>query len=128
MGESPISDSLGAQSVRNFYDTSGMTFSYRGVALAAFQAGNDILQLADFQATDSEGELQSVIDTIKYFQQQYQADNDFASKVDQAVLRILALKTRLYPDFSIASVQGSQDGLSGLKQIARWTPKTAKPG
>ncbi len=105
-----------------------MTFSYRGVALAAFQAGNDILQLADFQPTDSEGELQSVVDTIKYFQQQYQVDNDFASKVDQAVLRILALKTRLYPDFSIATVQGSQDGLSGLKQDSALDSENCKAG
>ncbi len=123
-----ISDSLGAQSVRNFYDTSGMTFSYRGVALAAFQAGNDILQLSDFQATDTEGELQSVIDTIKYFQQQYQADNDFASRVDQAVLRILALKNRINPVFSIGSVQRSPDALSGLKPDSGLASESCKTG
>jgi beta-N-acetylhexosaminidase len=123
-----ISDSLGAQSVRKFYETSGMTFSYPGVALTALQAGNDILQLSDFQDTDSGGELQSVIDTIKYFQQQYQADKDFASKVDQAVLRILALKSRIFPVFSNNAVQGSQDALSELKQDSQLASESCKAG
>jgi beta-N-acetylhexosaminidase len=123
-----VSDSLGTQSVRKFYDTSGMTFSNRGVALAALQAGNDILQLSNFQDPDTGSELPTIIDTIKYFQQEYQADKDFAGKVDQAVLRILTLKTRMFPTFSPGSVQRSQEALGGLKQDSGITSESCKAG
>jgi beta-N-acetylhexosaminidase len=124
-----VSDSLGTQSVRKFYDTSGMTFSNRGVAMDALKAGNDVLQLSGFQDPATGGsELQTLIDTIKYFQQQYQTDNDFAAKVDQAVLRILALKSRLYPTFTAAATQHLQEALSGLKQDLALSTASCKAG
>jgi beta-N-acetylhexosaminidase len=124
-----VSDSLGAQSVRKFYDTSGMTFSNRGVAMDALKAGNDILQLSGFQDSAASGsELQTLTDTIKYFQQQYQTDNDFAAKVDQAVLRILALKIRLYPAFAAGATQQSPNALSGLKQDTTLSTDSCKAG
>jgi beta-N-acetylhexosaminidase len=123
-----VSDSLGTQSVRKFYDTSGMTFSNRGVALAALQAGNDILQLSNFQDPETGSELPTILDTIKYFQQEYQVDTDFADKVDQAVLRILTLKTRMYPFFSLDSAQPSAEALGGLKQDSGTTSDSCKAG
>ena len=123
-----VSDSLGTQSVRKFYDTSGMTFSNRGVAVAALQAGNDILQLSNFQDPETGSELPTIVDTIKYFLQEYQVDPDFAGKVDQAVLRILTLKTRLYPSFSLDFVQRSPDALGGLKQDSGNTIASCKAG
>jgi beta-N-acetylhexosaminidase len=122
-----ISDSLGTQSVRKFYDTSGMTFSNRGVAMDALKAGNDVLQLSGFQDPAAGGsELQTLVDTIKYFQQTYQTDSDFAAKVDQAVLRILALKSRLYPSFTSDATQRSPDALTGLKQDKALSTESCK--
>ncbi len=124
-----VSDSLGTQSVRKFYDTSGMTFSNRGVAMDALKAGNDVLQLSGFQDPAAGGsELQTLIDTIKYFQQTYQTDSDFAAKVDQAVLRILALKSRLYPSFTSEAAQHSPEALSGLKQDKTLSTESCKAG
>jgi len=110
-----VSSSLGAQSMRKFYEATGQTYSNKGVALNAFQAGNDILQISNFASLEGQTELQAVVETIKYFQLSYVTNSEFAAKVDQAVLRILALKKRLYPDFSIASVLKPEAGLAGLK-------------
>ncbi|MBN2085933.1 MAG: hypothetical protein JW748_11995 [Anaerolineales bacterium] len=110
-----VSSSLGAQSMRKFYEATGQTFSNKGVALNAFQAGNDILQISNLASLEGQTELQAAIETIKYFQQSYETNSEFAGKVDQAVLRILALKKRLYPDFSIASVLKPDTGLANLK-------------
>jgi beta-N-acetylhexosaminidase len=124
-----VSDSLGTQSVRKFYDTSGMTFSNRGVAMDALKAGNDVLQLSGFQDPATGGsELQTLIDTIKYFQQQYRADPDFAAIVDQAVLRILAVKSRIYPTFASYTTQRSLEALSGLKQETGLSTESCKAG
>ncbi len=124
-----VSDSLGTQSVRKFYDTSGMTFSNRGVAMDALKAGNDVLQLSGFQDPATGGsELQTLIDTIKYFQQQYQTDKDFAAMVDQAVLRILAVKSRIYPTIASYATQHSPEALSGLKQDKELATESCKAG
>jgi beta-N-acetylhexosaminidase len=110
-----VSSSLGAQSMRKFYEATGQTYSNKHVALSAFQAGNDILQISNFTSFEGQTELQAAVDTIKYFQQSYGTNSEFAEKVDQAVLRILALKKRLYPDFSIESVLRSDAALANLK-------------
>jgi beta-N-acetylhexosaminidase len=110
-----VSSFLGAQSMRKFYETTGQTYSNKGVALNAFQAGNDILQISNFASVEGQTELQATVDTIKYFQGQYESNPEFAGRVDQAVLRILALKKRLYPDFSISSVLKPDAGLAKLK-------------
>lgn len=109
-----VSDSLGTQSVRKFYDPTGLTFSNRYIALNAFQAGNDILQLSDFSDPETGDEMQPITDTIRYFQQKYQTEEDFAALVDQAVLRILALKRRLYPVFSARNAQVDTEQLNLL--------------
>jgi beta-N-acetylhexosaminidase len=110
-----VSSSLGAQSMRKFYEATGQTYSNKGVALNAFQAGNDILQISNFASLEGQTELQATIETIKYFQQTYETNTEFAGKVDQAVLRILSLKNRLYPDFSIQSVLRPEASLANLK-------------
>jgi beta-N-acetylhexosaminidase len=110
-----VSSSLGAESMRKFYEATGQTYSNKGVALNAFQAGNDILQIANFASIEGQTELQATADTIKYFQQYYQSDTEFAGKVDQAVLRILALKNRMYPEFSLEAVLRPEASLESLK-------------
>jgi beta-N-acetylhexosaminidase len=110
-----VSESLGATSMRKFYEAIGATFSNKHVAFSAFQAGNDILQLSDVIGTEDQSEFQVVIDTIRYFQQKYAEDQEFAERVDQAVLRILSLKNRLYPVFAPQLVQRSEASLGNLK-------------
>ncbi len=110
-----VSGSLGAMSLRKFYESTGATFSNKNVAYYAFQAGNDILQLSDFSSTEDQSELQAMTDTIRFFQQNYQDNQEFAGKVDQAVLRILSLKNRIYPTFSPQLVQRSDAPLVNLK-------------
>ncbi len=123
-----VSSSLGAQSMRKFYEATGQTYSNKGVALNAFQAGNDILQISNFASLEGQTELQATIDTIKYFQQSYERDSEFAGKVDQAVLRILALKKRLYPNFSISSVLKYDAGLKNLKSETGTPSEICKAG
>jgi len=45
-----ISDDLGNQAVRRFYDLTSQTFDARRVALNAFLAGNDLLYIGDFSS------------------------------------------------------------------------------
>src|SRR5439155_26186567 len=55
--------------------------------------------------------------TVIYFVQQYQADRNFATSVDAAVLRILNLKLRLYGgQFNPAQATRPVSGLDGLNQ------------
>jgi beta-N-acetylhexosaminidase len=123
-----VSSSLGAQSMRKFYEATGRTYSNKDVAYNAFQAGNDILQISNLASLEGQTELQAAVDTIKYFQQSYETNGDFAGKVDQAVLRILTLKKRLYPTFAIQSVLKSEAGLSNLKPDGGTTSEVCKAG
>jgi beta-N-acetylhexosaminidase len=94
-----VSDSLGSQSVRRFYDPSGVAFAGRLLAKDAFLAGNDLLVLADFRSSGVGDERLSIEETIVSFVQKYEEDAAFAQRVDESVLRILTLKFRLYPFF-----------------------------
>jgi len=98
-----VSDSLGSQSVRRFYDPSGVALAGRLLAKDAFLAGNDVLLLADFRSSGVGDERLSIEETIGSFVQKYQEDAAFAQRVDESVVRILALKYRLYPYFDTLS-------------------------
>ena len=92
-----FSDVLGSRSVRRFYDPLETTFNGRQIAQDAFVAGNDVLLLGDFGPTDDwQMELETIKDTIAYFQSKYRDDRAFAARVDEALQRILNLKLRLY--------------------------------
>lgn len=109
-----ISESLGTQSVRKFYDPTGVTFYNQYIALNAFQAGNDILQLSNFYGSGETSETQTIEETIKYFLQKYQTDTEFAAHVDEAVVRILALKRRLNPQLYVSAAIVSADNLATI--------------
>lgn len=99
-----VSDNLGNRAVRGFYDLTSQTFDMpRRVALNAFLAGNDLLYVGDF----SSGELDSINSakqTLAFFAQKYREDLAFAQRVDESVLRILALKYQLYTEFLLDNV------------------------
>ncbi len=94
-----VSGELGTVALRRFYEQqfeSG-TFPARTVAREAFNAGNDLLFLADFALTDNWTEqLANIDETLTFFVEQYNNDPVFATKVEASLRRLLALKLRLY--------------------------------
>ncbi len=101
-----VSDALGVRAVRRYYDPTEQSFPHKQVAKEAFLAGNDILLLSEFGLTRSWSEqLKNTQEVISYFREEYQSDPAFQARVDEAVRRILRLKLKLYPDFSLSSVQ-----------------------
>ncbi len=105
-----VSDALGVPAVRKYADPHLKTFNHRYVAREAFNAGNDILLLSHFALYDSwEAHYRNVVDTIEFFREQYKTDLSFRARVDEAVRRILTLKHRLYPQFSLRGVLPDPD-------------------
>lgn len=93
-----VSDSLGVRAVKRFYDETGQEFPHRRIAKDALIAGNDLLYLADFSLADGDflSELDNIKDTVAWFQALYSTDQSFQQRVDEAVLRVLSLKLKLY--------------------------------
>ncbi len=91
-----VSDSLGSNAIRRFKDPSEQVFQAHLVARDAFLAGNDLLILSDFKANSDPDEYTTIINTLEFFANKYEEDGLFAQQVDDAVLRILRLKTRIY--------------------------------
>jgi beta-N-acetylhexosaminidase len=105
-----ISDSLGSRSVERFYDDTRREFPHRQVAKDALLAGNDLLYLSDFALGENDfpTEIANTKDTIQWFQDRYETDPAFRQRVDEAVVRILKLKLRLYEgDFAYDQVTGA---------------------
>lgn len=111
-----ISDDLGSQTVRLFYTTGGQSFQANQVALDAFQAGNDLLDLGNIQSSDAPYNYSTVLKILDFFTQKYRQDPVFAKRVDDAVLRILTLKYRLYPQFNPENVTPPEYQLASLGQ------------
>jgi beta-N-acetylhexosaminidase len=109
-----VSDDLGSQTVRQFYDPGGTSFQARLVALDAFLAGNDMLYTGNIISSDAKDSYASVIQAMDFFRQKYQADPAFAKRVDDANLRILTLKYRLYTNFGTGMVTPPETGLAQL--------------
>ncbi len=123
-----FSDALGARSLRRFYDPLDITFNGRRIAQEAFFAGNDVLMLGNFGLTnDWREQLANIKDVLSYFVSRYLDDPGFAMRVDEAALRVLALKVRLYDgDFARALQpsptpinQGDMSAQNMLTLIAR---------
>ncbi len=107
-----VSDALGVQSVERFYDDTEQEFPHRQVAKDALLAGNDLLYVADFAlgSGNFDAELDNVKDTIRWFEEKYLTDPTFQLRVDEALLRILEVKLRLYEgDFESAAAADELD-------------------
>jgi len=116
-----VSDNLGSDAVRRFYDPTMQTFDARGVARNAFLAGNDLLYLNNFiESIDPDSET-TIIKTLESFAQKYREDPAFAERVDRSVERVLALKFRLYPDFTLEEVLPDE---AFLAEVGRSQPTT----
>jgi len=100
-----VSDALGVPAVRKYYDPELRTFPHKQIAREAFLAGNDLLTLAQFDLRDHwPDQVRNIQETIIYFQEEYRTNPDFAARVDEAVARILHLKRRLYPQFTLEAI------------------------
>lgn len=111
-----VSDDLGSEAVRKLFDPLNTGFDARQVARSALLAGNDLLYLGNILSTNDADSYSTIVRTIDYFTQRYQEDPAFRSHVDDAVLRILTLKFKLYPEFSLDNVLPSEDDLVTLGQ------------
>ncbi len=99
-----ISDDLGVQAVRRFYDPDNKSFFGRLVARDAFLAGNDLLYMGNIVSSDGQDNYTAVLRTLDFFAQKYREDPAFAGRVDESLRRILTVKYRLYPTFAISAV------------------------
>ena len=113
-----MSDNLGSQAVRRFYNVNSQAFDPVRVARSAFLTGNDLLYMTDFSSDTNPDTNAAAVSTLAFFAQKYREDTAFAKLVDKSVLRILTLKFRLYNGFSLVSVLpspsiSSQVGNSG---------------
>ena len=109
-----VSHSLGSKAVRSFFDPTGQSFDANTVAGTAFIAGNDLLYLNEFSSASEASPYETILQTLNYFSGKYEEDSAFAQRVDEAVLRILNAKLRLYGDFSLETVIPDR---AGLEQI-----------
>lgn len=109
-----LSDDLGSTAVRRFNDPTLLTFDARQTARNAFLAGNDLLFADDLSSTGNPDSFTSIVSTLEYFTQKYKEDPTFAQRVDASVLRILTLKYKLYPNFTITAVTPSASGLQDI--------------
>ncbi len=113
-----ICDDLGSNAVQKFFAPTGTNFDARQVAKTALLAGNDLLYLGNLQSTDDTTSYQTTVRIHEYFVQKYKEDPVFQQKVDEAVLRSLTLKFKLYPYFSLGVVTVTNTNLNevGISQ------------
>ncbi len=109
-----VSDNLGSQAIRRFFDLSGEAFNPANVARTAFLAGNDLLYLKDFRAAGFPDSYTTIQTTLASFAQKYREDPVFAQRVDESVSRILTTKLRLYGEFSLDAVKADETGMNNL--------------
>ncbi len=121
-----VSNDLGSQTVRRFYDSGGQPFMARLVALDAFLAGNDLLFMGNIVSSDAPDNYTTVVRAIEFFDQKYREDPAFAQRVDDAVVRILTAKYRTYGDFDPAAVLPPVEGLAILGQSQAVTFEVAR--
>ncbi len=91
-----VSDELGSPAIRRYFEQLSETYSPRLIARDALLAGNDLLLLGNFIAPNDPDAYTTIIGTLQFFAQKYRDDLAFAQRVDEALLRILTLKYKLY--------------------------------
>ncbi len=99
-----ISDNLASPAVRKFFDPTGESYDARQIARNAFLSGNDLLYFDMYVDAHDLDPYSTLLRVLEAFSLKYREDTAFAQKVDASVERILKLKLKMYPDFSIDSV------------------------
>lgn len=121
-----VSDDLGNQAIRRFYELTSQTYDPRRVAVNAFLAGNDLLYFSNFTSSLDSDPFTSATRTLEFFTQKYREDPSFAGRVDQSVLRILELKLRLYTSITLGNVLFNPGALNELGGSANTTFEVAR--
>ena len=122
-----VSDSLGSRAVRRFRDPLERSFKAHLVARDAFLAGNDLLLLSNFRSIEDPDEATTIRSTLDFFVQKYREDSAFAQRVDEAVLRIIQLKQRLYGEtFLRVRVQPTGGDITEIGQSMEVTFQVAR--
>ena len=121
-----VSDDLGSQTVRRFYDPEGISFIARLVARDAFLAGNDLLFMGNIISSDAPDNFTTIVRAIEFFNQKYREDSAFAQRVDDAVIRILTAKYHSYSDFDPSLIIPSQDRLTNIGKSQAVTFEVAR--
>jgi beta-N-acetylhexosaminidase len=109
-----VSDDLGSQAIRKFFDPTGVSFDGRQIARNALLAGNDLLYVNNFISSGDADEYETLTKTLDFFTQKYREDPAFAQRVNASVERILSLKYKLYPQFDDQTILLPQESLSHL--------------
>lgn len=109
-----ISDDLGSTAIRLHMDPTGEIFDARQVARNAFLAGNDLLYVDNFVGTNDQDAFTTIVRTLDHFAQKYREDPAFAQRVDNSVRRLLTLKYRLYPEFTLQAVLPDEADLENV--------------
>ncbi|NPV78489.1 MAG: hypothetical protein HPY59_19195 [Anaerolineae bacterium] len=109
-----VSDNLGSQAVRKFFDPKGSLFDGKQVARNAFLAGSDLLYVDNFISPGDPDAYTTIIRTLEFFTQKYREDPAFAQRVDASVERLLTLKYQLYSDFNLENVIPPEEGLNEI--------------
>jgi beta-N-acetylhexosaminidase len=99
-----ISDDLGGQALRRFLDLNSQSFDASRVVLNALLSGIDLVYVSDFSNVDQPDNFTAAVETFDYLTQKYREDPAFAERVDNAVKKNLALKYRLYGNFTPSRV------------------------
>lgn len=107
-----VSDNLGSNAVRKFFDPLGESYDPRQIARNAFLSGNDLLLLDLYIDARDLDPYATTLRILEFFAQKYQEDTAFALRVDSAVERILNLKFKLYPQFSFENVLPDPENLA----------------
>ncbi|MCK5645383.1 MAG: glycoside hydrolase family 3 protein [Anaerolineales bacterium] len=122
-----VSDSLGSRGIRRFIESLGQSYKGHLVAKDAFLAGNDLLLLEDIKSDTDEDEATTILSTLAFFAQKYVEDTVFAQRVDEAVLRILNFKLRLYGgSFDISEVIPQQSYIGIVGENSELTTEIAR--
>ena len=106
-----ISDNLGSESLRRFFDPNETNFDALPVARNAFLAGNDMLYVDNLVSSVDPDPYTTLVSILEFFVQKYREDSAFAQRVDSSVLRILKAKESIYGEFDIENVLQSQQSL-----------------
>lgn len=102
-----MADALGVMALRRLGPDT--TFRHCDVAKKAIMAGNDLVPLAPWYSGETDegwerDQVPTIQDTVDCLAQQYNLDQAFRQRVDDAVRRVISTKLRLYPNLSLEEV------------------------
>lgn len=120
-----MSDSLGSQAIRSFFGTQNQSFDILTVARTSFMAGNDLLFLDEFNASDDSSAYEGILRTHQFFVQKYNEDKFFSQKVDAAVTRIIAAKMALFGEFDLQNALPPAQNLNWLGKSSQVVSEVA---